>query len=405
MENLKIVTFQDDEKKLEIYVSKDTNEAWLSIEQIAILFSKSRATIYNYISITYKKYNIGEEHKCLNFRQIVTHDGKNKTKHYTLSFVIKLGNLLHSNQAIILKDWLNKQFLTDGNSKEIIVYNNGAISIDVTVSPLEETVWLTQSLIAALFETSQQNISYHINNIFNEGELDTSLVHKEILYTGSDNKQYMHDFYNLDLILAVGYRVKSKRAIEFRKWVTNVLKQYLLKGYSIDQNRVQVTQENVLRLENDVAKIKEDITNIKSQISEPKEIIFKNGRYYDAFEYISKIMQQAKTSVIIIDPYFDRSSLIYLKWIDPKINKKIYFENIDKIDCQEMEMLRKQYYPLNFYKINKIHDRFIIIDKITCYGIGTSLNHAGNKVFTINKFETESIIDTLLQIVSKKKPI
>ena len=409
MDNYKVVTFQDDEKKLEILVSEDTNEAWLSLEQIAILFGKSRTTIYRCIIATYNSHFSESDIVCFKLKHSVpNHENvfKLNTKVYSLDFVLKLGEEIDSKKAVLLKQFLDNRINdTFDKNNNVIVYNNGIVSIDVTVSPLEETVWLTQSLIANLFETSQQNISYHINNIFSEGELDSNSVHKEILYTAPDNKQYLHDFYNLDLILAVGYRIKSKRAIEFRKWVTSVLKQYLLKGYSIDEHRVLVTQENVLRLENEVAKIKEDITDIKSKLSEPKEILFKNGHYYDAYDYISKIMQQAISCVTIIDPYFDRKSIIYLKWINKNVNKRVYFENVDKIEPQEMEIIKKQYYPLNFYKVKDIHDRFIIIDNKICYGVGTSLNHAGRKVFTINKFETQSIVDALLQIISKKKPM
>ena len=166
-----------------------------------------------------------------------------------------------------------------------------------------------------------------------------------------------------------------------------------------------VSLENVLRLENEVARIKEDIASIKVKINEPKEILFCDGQYYDAYEYIGKIMQQAESDITIIDPYFDHNSIIYLKWIGNRVNKKIYFSNIDNISSEEIEMLKKQYFPLNFYKIKNFHDRFIIIDNSHCYTLGTSLNHVGNKVFTICKVETQSILTMLLQIISKSKLI
>ena len=409
MENYKVVSFQDDGKNLEILVSEDTNEAWLSLEQIAILFGRSRTTIYRCIIATYNSHFIESDTVCFKLKHGVPnheHVFRLNTKVYSIEFVLKLGEDIGSNKAVLLKQFLNNHINdTLADDDNIIVYNNGVVSINVKVSPLEETVWLTQSQMADVFETTRPNITMHIQNIFNENELSISSVSKDFLHTAHDNKQYLVTVYNLDLILAVGYRIKSKRAVEFRRWVSSIMKQYLLKGYVIDSNRASVSYENVMRLENEVARIKEDITDIKSKISEPKEILFKNGCYYDAYDYISKVMQQAESCVTIIDPYFDRKSIIYLKWIGKNVSKRVYFENVGKIEPQEIEMIKKQYYPLNFYKIKDIHDRFIIIDNKTCYGVGTSLNHAGRKVFTINKLETQSIMDTLLQIISEKKSI
>lgn len=405
MNNFKVVTFQDDEKKLEVIVSEDTKEYWFTIDQLCLLFSKSKKTIYRYIAITYDKYPDDKCHRCV----ILTHElselAKKRAKCYSLEFVIKLAEELGSNQIDKILIHLNNNKLEDNRLNDSIVYNNGVVSVNVKISPQEDTVWLTQSQIATLFDASQQNVSYHINNIYNDDELKPDSVHKEILYTASDNKQYIYDFYNLDMILAIGYRIKSKRAIEFRKWATNVLSQYLIKGYCIDSNRVSVTMENVLRLENDVAKIKEDLREIKSKINAPKEMLFNNGQYYDAFEYLSNIMRQANNCIDIVDPYFDRKSLIYLKELRDNVNKKIYFNNVDKISNQEIQMLKKQYSPITFYKINMIHDRFIIIDNEICYAVGTSLNHAGRQVFSVCKIETTYFRDTLINILKDTKEI
>ena len=133
-------------------------------------------------------------------------------------------------------------------SNETIVYNNGIVRLDVNIEPINDTVWLNVNQMALLFDTSTDNIYLHIKNIYEEGELEDSVTEessttqKELLQKASDGKTYLTKLYNLDVILAVGYRVKGKRAIEFRRWASSVLKQYLLKGYVVDNNRVTISK-------------------------------------------------------------------------------------------------------------------------------------------------------------------
>ena len=138
------------------------------------------------------------------------------------------------------------------NNKEkkydLIKFEDGDFSLDVKVSPYEDTVWLSQNEMAMLFDTTKQNISLHIKNIMSDGELDVSVV-KDFLTTASDGKKYLTKMYNLDMIIAVGYRVNSKRGTLFRRWASFVLKQYLLNGYAVNSNRVVAYESNLLKLE------------------------------------------------------------------------------------------------------------------------------------------------------------
>ena len=122
--------------------------------------------------------------------------------------------------------------------KELVIFetNDSAVKLEVPVE--NETVWLTQAQMAELFDTSKQNISLHINNCFKEGELEKDSVVKDFLTTAADGKRYKTKYYNLDVIISVGYRVKSKRGVEFRKWANSVLKQYILQGYAVNNNRI-----------------------------------------------------------------------------------------------------------------------------------------------------------------------
>lgn len=171
----------------------------------------------------------------------------------------------------------------------------------------DETVWLTQTQMVELFNSSKQNISLHINNIFKEGELNINSVVKYSLTAASDGKKYNITFYNLDVIISVGYRVKSKRGTQFRIWANKVLKEYLLKGYAIS-HRVERLENKVYSLEQ---KSNEFDLLIKTGLP-PHEGIFYDGQIFDAYSFVSKLIKSAKSSVILIDNYIDESVLTIL---------------------------------------------------------------------------------------------
>lgn len=171
----------------------------------------------------------------------------------------------------------------------------------------DETVWLTQTQMVELFNSSKQNISLHINNIFKEGELNINSVVKYSLTAASDGKKYNITFYNLDVIISVGYRVKSKRGTQFRIWANKVLKEYLLKRYAIS-HRVERLENKVYSLEQ---KSNEFDLLIKTGLP-PHEGIFYDGQIFDAYSFVSKLIKSAKSSVILIDNYIDESVLTIL---------------------------------------------------------------------------------------------
>lgn len=142
---------------------------------------------------------------------------------------------------------------------EIIIYQDEVASARLEVRIEDETVWLTQAQMAELFQTSRNNITLHISNLFKEKELDKNSVSKDSLLTASDGKNYKTKFYNLDVIISVGYRVKSQRGTQFRIWVNKILKEYLLQGYVVDQR--------INRLEKDISKIEKRLDNIDFQIT------------------------------------------------------------------------------------------------------------------------------------------
>jgi len=179
---------------------------------------------------------------------------------------------------------------------EIIIYQPDEHSVSLEVRIEEDTVWLTQAQMADLFQTTRNNITLHISNIFKENELDESSVGKESLLTASDGKKYKTKFYNLDVIISVGYRVKSVRGTQFRIWANKVLKDYLLKGYAVNQR--------FERIEKDVNYLKNKVDEFDFQIRTslpPNEGIFFEGQVFDAYIFVSDLIKSAKKSIILID--------------------------------------------------------------------------------------------------------
>ena len=240
-----IIKFINEDISIDVKVDRARNTVWLTTEEIAILYSRTRSAIIKLIGRIFASDTLIKERVCSKMSHTGS-DGKTyEVIHYNLEAIVVIGTRIKSPITQLFYSWCievlaNNNNLDNDKKYEIEPYifkiENGEISLDVRISPEEETVWLNQNQIAILFETSQPNISMHINNIFIESELEKNSVHKDFLYTASDGKQYNISFYNLDLILAVGYRVKSKRAVEFRKWATSVLKEYIIKGYAINES-------------------------------------------------------------------------------------------------------------------------------------------------------------------------
>jgi hypothetical protein len=269
---------------------------------------------------------------------------------------------------------------------EIIIYEAEETSIRLEVRIDEETVWLTQAQMAELFQTTRNNITLHISNIFKEKELKEDSVCKESLLTASDGKNYRTKYYNLDVIISVGYRVKSQRGTQFRIWANKVLKDYLLKGHAIN-NRIE-------RIENDVHQIKNKLHEIDFQISTnlpPNEGVFFDGQVFDAYAFVSDIIKSAKKSIILIDNYIDESVLLLLSKRKKDVSATIYTKTISKQLELDIKKHNQQYSAIEVKQFSKSHDRFLIIDNETVYHIGASLKDLGKNWVAFSKMEMKSL--------------
>ena len=264
------------------------------------------------------------------------------------------------------------------NRGEVVLYQpDDEVRLEVRLE--EDTVWLTQAQMAELFQTTKQNVSLHTNNIFKEKELLMSAVVKDSLTTAADGKHYRVKYYNLDVIISVGYRVKSIRGTQFRQWANKVLKEYLLKGYSVNQR--------LNRLEQRMSHAEEKIDFFVRTSLPPVEGIFYEGQIFEAYKFATDLIRSARTSILLIDNYVDESVLLMLSKRNEGVRADIYTQRISGQFRLDLERHNSQYPPVEVHVYKKSHDRFLIIDGTEVYHIGASLKDLGRKMFAFSKLD------------------
>ncbi|MBQ2025349.1 MAG: virulence RhuM family protein [Paludibacteraceae bacterium] len=270
------------------------------------------------------------------------------------------------------------------NSNQIILYRpNDTISLEVRLE--NETVWLNTSQMSNLFEREESNIRRHIINIFNENELPKdNNVH--FLHVNGTKKPV--PFYSLDVIISVGYRVKSQRGILFRQWANKVLKEYLLKGYAVNQ-RFEILEN---KIDKKFSEQDAKIEHLNKQVDffvrtslPPTEGVFHDGKIFDAYKFATDLIKSAKKSLILIDNYVDESVLLMLSKRNAGVSAKIYTSHLSDALKLDLQKHNQQYPPIEIEKYTKAHDRFLIIDNIEVYHIGASLKDLGKKLFAFSK--------------------
>lgn len=277
--------------------------------------------------------------------------------------------------------------MNEQNKSNIIVYNDGELELNVSVK--NETVWLSQKQLCDIYEKDQSVISRHINNIFKDKEVVEKSNMQKIHIANSDKPV---KFYSLDIVLAVGYRTNSSKAIKFRQWATSILKSYITNGYVINSDKI--TNERFVSLENEVSFLKSKVEYISSSLQnnslKEKQGIFFDGQIYDAYAFINNLLKNTQREIVLIDNYIDDTVFtLFSKY--PNLAIKIYTPTISKQLKLDYEKYNSQYKNIELIEYKKSHDRFLIIDKNEIYHIGASLKDLGKKWFGFSKFE----IDTL----------
>ena len=270
----------------------------------------------------------------------------------------------------------------------IIVYTNGEIELKVSVD--EKTVWLNRQQISELFDRDVKTIGKHINNVFKEKELEKiSTVANFAIVQNEGGREVTREIehYNLDVIISVGYRVKSQRGVNFRQWATSVLKQYITNGYAI--NSEKITHQRFKELESDIFTLKNRVNQLEDTKLKPSQGIFYDGQTFDAYVFVADIIKSAKSSIKLIDNYIDESVLTLFSK-NQNIKVTIYTKTITKQLKLDLLKYNSQYNNIELKKFNASHDRFLIIDEKEVYHIGASLKDLGKKWFGFSKMDSES---------------
>lgn len=265
---------------------------------------------------------------------------------------------------------------------EIILYQPDE-SVKLEVRMENETVWLTQAQIAELFERDRTVITKHINNVFKEKELEEK-SNVQFLHIANSDKPVK--YFSLDVIISVGYRVKSIRGTQFRQWANRVLKDYLLKGYSVNQRLNDMGKE--------LAEIKDTLYEHSKKIDffvrtslPPVEGIFFDGQIFDAYKFATDLIKTARKSLLLIDNYVDESVLLMLSKRNPGVSATIYTQKVTAQLQLDLDKHNDQYPPINIRTYRNSHDRFLIVDDIEVYHIGASLKDLGKKMFAFSKLD------------------
>ena len=392
MEQFSKLKFKDKDFEMDVNLSKVDNSIWLNQKELALFYNRSKKSISTWITRIINE-GILTASTVTDLETVQTESDKmvkRKIKFYNLDMIVAIGVKIGSNRGLLLKELFERNLkqTVSTNNEKIIIYNKGALNIAVFVSPEEETVYMGQSDMAALFETTQQNISKHIRHIFEEGEigensvskdfLHTDSVHNFWLYTASDGKQYEVLKYNLDMILAVGYRVKSKAAIEFRRWASRVIKNYMIKGYAINEERCLQHNSILLDLQQRV---------VSMENNQRKQITYFKGDQLRGFIEIKRFLETAENEILIIDNYFGHEFDEVLE----KLNVK------KTIITNPMNKKSESNENYQVIKTDEFHDRFIFVDDV-CYFSGASFKDLGSHESIMMRLHDFSIKDAFNKI-------
>ena len=277
---------------------------------------------------------------------------------------------------------------------EIIVYQpDEALRLDVRVE--DDTVWLNRNQIAELFGRDVKTIGKHVANALKEELAGISVVAKFAI-TATDGKTYQVEHYNLEMITSIGYRVKSARGVQFRAWANKVLKEYLLRGYAVNQRLLDLearidrrfSQQDQHFAEQDVhlKRLDEKVDFFVRTSLPPQEGIFFDGQIFDAYVFVANLIRKAKRRIVVIDSYVDDSVLVQLSKRNPGVTVDIYDGRISAQLCQDVARHNAQYPGVTLHAYNKTHDRFLIIDE-EVYHIGHSLKDLGKKLFAFSRMD------------------
>ena len=296
-------------------------------------------------------------------------------------------------QSIEVQDVYLKQHDKHG---EIVLYQpDETIRLEVRMG--DDTVWLTQAQMAELFDKDRTVIGRHIRNIYREEELEKGITCAKFAHMGSEGDQtYEYTAYNLDVIISVGYRVKSQRGTKFRQWANRVLKEYLLRGYSMN-SRIAALEHHATKQDAEIQSIKDKVDFFVRTSLPPVEGIFYDGQVFDAYCFVSDLIRKANKAIVLIDNYVDDTVLTLLDKRKKGVEAKIYTQRISQQFQLDIDRHNAQYPSIMVEHFNKAHDRFLLIDD-EVYHIGASIKDLGKKWFAFTLMQDIAVEELINKI-------
>ncbi len=288
---------------------------------------------------------------------------------------------------------------------EIILYQPDEI-IKLEVHLKNETVWLSIEEMSQLFGRDISVIGKHIRNIFKEEELVKDSVWAKFAYTAADGKTYQVDYYNLDVIISVGYRVKSKQGTRFRQWANQVLKEYMLKGHAINSYPHRRIEEKLSEHDRQIQDLADKVEFFVRTSLPPVEGVFFNGQIFDAYKFAIDLIKSAQQSIVLIDNYVDETVLLMLSKRRTDVTATIYTQRIMPQMQLDLEKHNSQYPPVEVKTYRDCHDRFLLIDSQEVYHIGASMKDLGKKMFAFSRLSIPAtVIMNLLDADEPKEEV
>lgn len=284
---------------------------------------------------------------------------------------------------------------------EIILYQPDEI-IKLEVHLKNETVWLSIEEMSQLFGRDISVIGKHIRNIFKEEELVKDSVWAKFAYTAVDGKTYQVDYYNLDVIISVGYRVKSKQGTRFRQWANQVLKEYMLKGHAINSYPHRRIEEKLSEHDRQIRDLADKVEFFVRTSLPPVEGVFFNGQIFDAYKFAIDLIKSAQQSIVLIDNYVDETVLLMLSKRRTDVTATIYTQRIMPQMQLDLEKHNSQYPPVEVKTYRDCHDRFLLIDSQEVYHIGASMKDLGKKMFAFSRLSIPATV--ILNLLDADEP-
>ena len=292
----------------------------------------------------------------------------------------------------------NKERVLEDTNVEHIMNSNGEIilyqpdeNVKIEVRIIDNTVWLNRKQLSLLFDRDIKTIGKHINNALEEELKGMATVANFAIVQSEGNRLVNRtiEYYNLDMVLSVGYRVKSNRGVKYRKWANRVLKEYLLRGYSVN-NRLE-------RLEQRVSRTEEKIDFFVRTSLPPQQGIFFDGQVFDAYKFVCDLVRKAQRSIVLIDNYVDETVLTLLDKRSDGVSATIYTKLMDDKLSLDLKRHNEQYRSIEVIQFNKAHDRFFLIDD-EVYQIGASIKDLGKKWFAFTLLRDSTALELINRI-------